>query len=111
MLLADDHRMVREAFAQLLEPNCEIVGAVADGRALLSAAAELKPDVAIVDVAMPMLNGLDATGQLKRSMPELKIIVLTINEDPDLAAEAILRGGVLLFAEELGCFRAVDGRR
>ena len=67
VLLADDHRMVREAFAQLLEPNCEIV-AVADGRALLSAAAELKPDVAIVDVAMPMLNGLDATGQLKRSM-------------------------------------------
>jgi len=92
VLLADDHRMVREAFAQLLEPNCEIVGAVADGRALLSAAAELKPDVAIVDVAMPMLNGLDATGQLKRSMPELKIIVLTINEDPDLAAEAIRAG-------------------
>ena len=75
-----------------MEPNCEIVGAVADGRALLSAAAELKPDVAIVDVAMPMLNGLDATGQLKRSMPELKIIVLTINEDPDLAAEAIRAG-------------------
>jgi DNA-binding NarL/FixJ family response regulator len=92
VLLADDHRMIREAFAQLLEPNCEIVGAVADGRALLAAVAELKPDVAIVDVAMPLLNGLDAARQLKRSMPELKIVVLTINEDADLAAEAIRAG-------------------
>jgi DNA-binding NarL/FixJ family response regulator len=111
VLIADDHRMVREAFAQLLEPNCEIVGAVEDGRALLAAAAQLKPDVAIVDVAMPLLNGLEATGQLKRSMPELKVIVLTINEDADLAAEAIRAGasGYLLknsAASEL--WRAVD---
>jgi DNA-binding NarL/FixJ family response regulator len=92
VLLADDHRMLREAFAQLLEPSCEIVGAVADGRALLTAAAELKPDIVIVDIAMPRLNGLDATRQLKQSMPELKIIVLTINEDPDLAADAFRAG-------------------
>jgi DNA-binding NarL/FixJ family response regulator len=92
VLLADDHRMLREAFTQLLESNCEIVGAVGDGRALLTAAEELKPDIVVVDIGMPLLNGLDATRQLKRAMPDLKIIILTINEDPDLAAEAFRAG-------------------
>jgi DNA-binding NarL/FixJ family response regulator len=92
VLLADDHRMLREAFAQLLEPSCEIVGAVGDGRALLTAAEELKPDIVVVDIGMPLLNGLDATRQLKRTMPDLKIIILTINEDPDMAAEAFRAG-------------------
>jgi DNA-binding NarL/FixJ family response regulator len=92
VLLADDHRMLREAFAQLLESSCEIVGAVGDGRALLTAAEELKPDIVVVDIGMPLLNGLDATRQLKRTMPDLKIIILTINEDPDLAAEAFRAG-------------------
>jgi len=92
VLLADDHRMLREAFAQLLESSCEIVGAVGDGRALLTAAAELKPDIVVVDIGMPLLNGLDATRQLKREMPDLKIIILTISEDPDLAAEAFRAG-------------------
>ena len=92
VLLADDHRMLREAFAQLLQPHCEIVGAVGDGRTLLAAAAELQPDIVVVDMAMPRLNGLEATRQLKRSMPQLKVIVLTINEDPELAAEAFRAG-------------------
>jgi DNA-binding NarL/FixJ family response regulator len=88
VLLADDHRLLREAFAQLLEPNCEVVGAVGDGRALLTAAKELHPDVIVMDIAMPHLNGLDAARQLKRLMPEVKVIILTVSEDPDLAAEA-----------------------
>jgi DNA-binding NarL/FixJ family response regulator len=92
VLLADDHRMLREAFAQLLESSCEIVGAVGDGRALLTAAEELKPDIVVIDIGMPLLNGLDATRQLKRTMPNLKIIILTINEDPDVAAEAFRAG-------------------
>lgn len=92
VLLADDHRMLREAFAGLLKLSCEVVGAVADGRALLEAANALKPDIVIVDIAMPLLNGLEATRQLKHSMPHLKVIVLTINEDPDLAAEAFRAG-------------------
>ena len=92
VLLADDHRMLREAFAQLLESSCDIVGAVGDGRALLMTAEELKPDIVVVDIAMPLLNGLDATRQLKRTMPDLRIIILTINEDPDLAAEAFRAG-------------------
>jgi DNA-binding NarL/FixJ family response regulator len=58
----------------------------------LSAASELKPDVVVLDIGMPLLNGLDAARQLKRTMPEVKIVVLTINEDPDLAADAIRAG-------------------
>lgn len=92
VLLADDHRMLREAFAQLLGPKCEVVGAVGDGRALLASAEQLKPDIVIVDIAMPRLNGLDATRLLKKSMPNLKVIVLTVSEDPELAAEAFRAG-------------------
>jgi DNA-binding NarL/FixJ family response regulator len=93
VLLADDHRLLREAFARLLEPHCDVVGAVADGRALLEEAPRLRPDVVVVDVAMPLLNGLDATRQLKRTMPAVKVIFLTVNEDPTLAAEAFRIGG------------------
>jgi DNA-binding NarL/FixJ family response regulator len=84
--------MLREAFAQLLESSCETVGAVGDGRALLAAAEELKPDIVVVDIGMPLLNGLDATRQIKRAMKDVKVIILTINEDPDLAAEAFRTG-------------------
>jgi DNA-binding NarL/FixJ family response regulator len=92
ILLADDHRLLREAFTQLLEPNCDVVGAVGDGRALLTAAKELAPEVIVLDIAMPLLNGLDAARQLKRLMPAVKIIFLTVSEDPDLAAEAFRVG-------------------
>jgi DNA-binding NarL/FixJ family response regulator len=92
-LLADDHRLVREAFARLLESDCDVVGAVADGRALLAAAPELRPDIVVLDIAMPLLNGLDAARQLRRLMPEVKLIFLTVSEDPDLAAEAFRVGG------------------
>jgi DNA-binding NarL/FixJ family response regulator len=92
VLLADDHRLLREAFARLLEADCDVVGAVADGRALLAAAPELRPDIAVIDVAMPLLNGLDAARQLKRMMPAVRIIFLTMSEDPDVAAEAFRAG-------------------
>jgi DNA-binding NarL/FixJ family response regulator len=92
VLLADDHRFLREAFAQLLEPNCVVVGAVADGRALIAAAKELHPEVVVLDIAMPLLNGLDAARQLKCLMPAVKVIFLTVSEDPDLAAEAFRAG-------------------
>jgi DNA-binding NarL/FixJ family response regulator len=67
-------------------------GAVGDGRALLSIARELHPDVIVLDIAMPLLNGLDAGRQLKQLMPNIKLIFLTMNEDPDLAAEAFRIG-------------------
>ena len=92
ILLADDHRLLREAFAELLEPGCDVVAAVADGRALLEAARELHPDIVVLDIAMPLLNGLDAARQLKSLMPGVKLIFLTVSEDPDLVAEAFRVG-------------------
>jgi len=92
VMLADDHRLVREAFARLLEVPCDVVGAVGDGRALLEAASELQPDIVVLDVSMPLLNGLDAGRRLKRLMPDVKLIFLTVSEDPDLAAEAFRAG-------------------
>lgn len=89
ILLADDHTLVAEAFKRLLEPEFEVVGTVADGRALLRAAPVLQPDVVLVDLNMPLLNGLDASEQLKQIAPRIKIIVLTMNEDPDIAAETL----------------------
>jgi len=93
VLLADDHRLLREAFVKLLEPECDVLGAVTDGRALLEAAPRLRPDVVVLDIAMPLLNGLDAARQLKRLMPGVKVIFLTVSEDPELAAEAFRAGG------------------
>jgi len=89
ILLADDHTLVAEAFKRLLEPEFEVVGTVGDGRALLRAAGELKPDLVLVDLNMPLLNGLDASEQLKQALPKVKIIVLTMNEDPEIAAETM----------------------
>jgi DNA-binding NarL/FixJ family response regulator len=92
VLLADDHKLLLEAFQKLLEPDCEVVGKVADGRALLAAASELKPDIIVLDIAMPLLNGLDAGGQIKKMMPDVKLIFLTVNEDPDFVSEAFRVG-------------------
>jgi DNA-binding NarL/FixJ family response regulator len=92
IMLADDHTLIVEAIRNLLEPRCEVVGTVSDGRALVELAASLKPDAVLVDIAMPLLNGLDAMRQLKVKMPEIKLICLTMNEDPDLAAEAMRAG-------------------
>ncbi len=92
VLLADDHTLLLEAFEKLLEPDFSVVGAVSDGRALLSAAAQLKPDVIVLDISMPLLNGLDAARQIKQTMPGVKLVFLTMNENPDLASEAFRAG-------------------
>lgn len=81
-----------QAFEKLLQPHCEVVGTVSDGRALLTAARELKPDVIILDIAMPLLNGMAAGERLKQMMPEVKLIFLTVNEDPAFASEAMRIG-------------------
>src|SRR3954469_17718576 len=91
VLIADDHTLVAEACAKLLEPECEVVGTVRDGLALLQAAERFKPDVIVADISMPLLNGLDACEQIKKKTKAVKIIYLTMNEDKDLAAEAFRR--------------------
>lgn len=92
VLLADDHAIVVEAFRKLLEPHCEVVASVADGRALLEAAAQLKPEVIVLDIGMPLMNGLEAGFRVKKDMSAVKLIFLTMNEDSDLAMEAMRRG-------------------
>jgi DNA-binding NarL/FixJ family response regulator len=92
ILIADDHTLVAELCKRLLETDFEIVGVVGDGRALVHAAAKLKPEVVVLDVAMPILNGLDAGRQVKEMLPAVKLVYLTMNPDADVAAEAFARG-------------------
>ena len=92
VMLADDHTLLVEAFRKLLESSYDVVGAVGDGLALLDAAPILKPDVILIDIGMPLLNGLEAGRRLKQMMPVVKLIFLTMNEDPDVAAEAMRQG-------------------
>jgi DNA-binding NarL/FixJ family response regulator len=92
LLIADDHTLLAEACKSLLEPEFEVVGIVNNGRALLRLACELKPDVVILDVAMPQLNGLDAGDQIRHLLPATKIVFLTMNMSPEVAAEAFRRG-------------------
>jgi DNA-binding NarL/FixJ family response regulator len=89
VLLADDHTLVSEAFKKLLEPEFDVVGSVADGRTLLQVAPQLRPDVTVLDLGLPLLNGMDAGKQLKRLLPRTKIVVLTMSEDSDLASAAL----------------------
>ena len=90
--MADDHSMICAGFQKLLEPHYDVVGSVEDGIALLKAASELNPDVVLLDVGMPLLNGLDAGRELRMMMPHVKLIFLTMNSDPDIAAEALQAG-------------------
>jgi len=92
VLLADDHALLLAAFEKLLADQCEVVGVVSDGRALVEAAERLRPDVIVLDIAMPLLNGLDAGRQIKQKMREVRLVFLTMNEDPALAAEAFRAG-------------------
>ena len=93
VIIADDHTMLVEAFEKLLSPECDVIAKVADGRALLAAVAELHPDVVILDLSMPLLNGLDAARQIKQTHPAVRLVFVTMNEDPDLAAQAFRLGG------------------
>jgi DNA-binding NarL/FixJ family response regulator len=92
IMIADDHSFVADACRRLLEPEFDVVATVGDGRALVRIAATLKPEVILVDIAMPLLNGLDAGYQVKQLLDSVKLVFLTMNTDPALAAEAFRRG-------------------
>lgn len=92
ILLADDHTMIASALRKVLEPEYEVIGQVEDGHTLLKRASELNPDLVLMDVGMPLLNGLDAARELKKLMPRVKLIFLTMNPDADLASEALRIG-------------------
>ena len=88
ILIADDHVLIAEACRKLLEPEYEVIGIVNDGRTLVQVALEVKPNVVLIDIAMPLLNGLDAGHKIKEALPAIKVVYLTMNPDVELAAEA-----------------------
>jgi DNA-binding NarL/FixJ family response regulator len=90
--LADDHELLTDAIKNMLEPEYEVVGTFMTGDALVKAAPELEPDIIVLDVSMPTMNGLTACAQLKKMLPKVKIIFLTMNQDLDTAAEAFQAG-------------------
>ena len=111
ILLADDHVLVAEGLRAMLAPAYDVVATVNNGRSLLEAAGTLKPDLIIVDIGMPQLNGLDATRLLKRLLPNVKVIILTMNEDSVLVAEAFRAGAngyLLKYAAPKELLQAID---
>ena len=93
VLLADDHRLVAEALKSLLAAEFELLGVVEDGRALVAAAKQLQPDVIVADIAMPLLNGLDALLQLRKDNSNVKVVFLTMHKDVAYARRALESGG------------------
>jgi len=89
ILLVDDHALILDAFKKLLEPEFDVVGMVSDGHSALPLATELKPDVIVLDLGMPDMNGLEAGPELKKRLPKTKLIVLTMNEDSELARQSL----------------------
>jgi DNA-binding NarL/FixJ family response regulator len=94
LLIADDHAIFSDTLRLYLEKDFDIVGVVSDGRTLIDEAITIKPDVIIVDVGMPLLNGLDAARRIKELAPKIKFIFLTMQDDPNLAAAALELGPV-----------------
>jgi DNA-binding NarL/FixJ family response regulator len=92
ILIADDHTFVAEACVKLLEPEFEVVGIVANGQALLEEVSRLKPDIIVLDVGMPLLNGLEAGKRIKKLLRTVRIVYLTMNPDIGIAAEAFRFG-------------------
>lgn len=110
ILLADDHTLFCALLRNLLEPEYEVIGSVRNGHELLEAAAKLRPDVVLVDIGMPSLNGLDAGRRLKQANPKLKLIYLTMNNSVEYAKEAIQAGAsgfVLKNAESSELLKAI----
>ena len=108
VLVADDHQMLVDALKRVLEPRCEVVGMASNGRELLKSAARLQPDIIVLDIAMPELNGLDAARHLKSSMPKLKIIFMTMNEDPDMVGEAFRAGASAFLLKQGAALELTD---
>ena len=92
IVLADDHTLILDALKNLIEPEFEVVGTFNDGQALVEAAPELNPNVVVLDIGMPTMNGLNAGQRLKQMMPLVKLVYLTMNHDPDVAGEAFRIG-------------------
>lgn len=92
IILADDHKILLDTFKAFLTPHFDVVATFSDGHRLVQEAPALAPDVIVLDVGMPIMNGLIAGQKLKETLPRVKLIYLTMNEDPDIAGEAFRLG-------------------
>jgi DNA-binding NarL/FixJ family response regulator len=92
VLLADDHMLVIDGLRRILEPECEVVGVVEDGRSLLEAAVRLKPDIILLDISMPLLNGVEAARKLRKTVPDSKLIFVTMHADATYVTGAFRAG-------------------
>jgi DNA-binding NarL/FixJ family response regulator len=108
ILLADDHRLLADALQGILEPDYDVVGVVADGQSLLEAAETLRPELIVLDIAMPKLNGLDAARKLKLKFPAIKVVFMTMNEDPYLVGEAFRAGGSAFLLKQGAALELTD---
>ena len=92
VILCDDHQLLLAALVKLLEQECDVVGVAPTGKALIELAGRLHPDLALVDLSLPDMSGLDAVRILRQQHPDLKVVICTMHEQPELAAEALHRG-------------------
>jgi DNA-binding NarL/FixJ family response regulator len=116
LLLADDHEIVREGLRALLQAyrDCEIVGEAADGRQAVALVKELKPDIVILDISMPLLNGLEATRQILKIRPQTKVLILTMHESDSLIRDILdvgARGYILKTDVGTDLVKAVESLR
>src|SRR5438093_1064290 len=103
LLIADDHTLVLEGLKRILEPEFDLVGLAENGRDLLRLAEESKPDVVLVDISMPLLNGIDAAKQLLKLTPQPKVIFVTMHADSDYVAEAFRAGATGYLLKRSAC--------
>ncbi len=94
VLLADDHEAMLDRVARLLAAECDVVGTATDGQQALEAAQDLKPDVLVLDISMPVMNGIETAHRLKEAGSETRIVFLTVHDDPDFAREALEAGAL-----------------
>ncbi len=94
VLLADDHEAMLDRVARLLAIECNVVGTATDGQQALDAARKLKPDVLVLDISMPVMNGIETAHRLKEAGAETRIVFLTVHDDPDYAREALEAGAL-----------------
>jgi DNA-binding NarL/FixJ family response regulator len=111
LLLADDHELLVDGLRRLLEPDFEMVGTVADGREAVAAYEQLRPDVLLLDIGMPGLNGIEATRQIKRSVPDARVIFVTMQTDRVYVQEAFRAGGAGYVVKQGAAGELIDAIR
>jgi DNA-binding NarL/FixJ family response regulator len=109
LLIADDHTIVLEGLRKLLEADFEVVGMVEDGRAMVNGAQQLAPDVVLLDISMPLLNGIEAAKQIRKLLPKVKVVFLTMHSDAEYVREAFRAGASAYLLKRSAATELVSG--